>query len=80
MPFFNYSCQVHPEYSFLWSHEARIESCKKWISLSGLLTMSALIPLVLNRIRIEERRLTDEFRDAYLTYTETPRKLICVLK
>ena len=30
-------------------------------SLYGLLIMSALIPVVLNRIRIEKRMLTDEF-------------------
>ncbi len=45
-------------------------------SLYGLLTMSALIPIVLNRIRIEERMLTDEFGDAYRTYEETTSKLI----
>ena len=42
----------------------------------GLLTMSALIPLFLNRIRIEERMLTDEFGDAYRTYKEATSKLI----
>ena len=45
-------------------------------SLYGLLTMSALIPVFLNRIRIEERLLTDEFGDAYRTYKETTSKLI----
>ncbi len=45
-------------------------------SLYGLLTMSALIPVFLNRIRIEERMLTDEFGDAYRTYKETTSKLI----
>lgn len=45
-------------------------------SLYGLLTMSALIPLLLNRIRIEERMLTDEFGDAYRTYKEATSKLI----
>jgi protein-S-isoprenylcysteine O-methyltransferase Ste14 len=45
-------------------------------SLYGLLIMSALIPVVLNRIRIEERLLTDEFGDAYRTYKESTRKLI----
>ena len=45
-------------------------------SLYGLLTMSALIPLVLNRIRIEERMLTDEFGDAYRRYREATKKLI----
>ncbi len=45
-------------------------------SLYGLLTMSALIPIFLNRIRMEERMLTDEFGDAYRTYVETTSKLI----
>jgi protein-S-isoprenylcysteine O-methyltransferase Ste14 len=45
-------------------------------SLYGLLTMSALIPIILNRIRIEERMLTEEFGDAYRTYMETTSKLI----
>jgi protein-S-isoprenylcysteine O-methyltransferase Ste14 len=45
-------------------------------SLFGLLVMSALIPIFLNRIRIEERMLTDEFGDAYREYKETTRKLI----
>jgi protein-S-isoprenylcysteine O-methyltransferase Ste14 len=45
-------------------------------SLYGLLVMSALIPILLNRIRIEERMLTDEFGDAYRTYKESTSKLI----
>ncbi len=45
-------------------------------SLYGFLTMSVLIPLFLNRIRIEERVLTEEFGDAYRTYRETTSKLI----
>jgi protein-S-isoprenylcysteine O-methyltransferase Ste14 len=45
-------------------------------SLYGLLTMSALIPVFLNRIRMEERLLTDEFGDAYRTYKEATSKLI----
>jgi protein-S-isoprenylcysteine O-methyltransferase Ste14 len=45
-------------------------------SLYGLLTMSTLIPIILNRIRMEERMLTEEFGDAYRTYKETTRKLI----
>jgi protein-S-isoprenylcysteine O-methyltransferase Ste14 len=45
-------------------------------SLHGLLIMLALIPVVLNRIRIEERMLTDEFGDAYRTYRESTCKLI----
>ncbi len=45
-------------------------------SLYGLLTMSALVPIFLNRIRMEERLLTDEFGDAYRKYKETTRKLI----
>jgi len=45
-------------------------------SLYGLLAMSALIPILLNRIRIEERMLADEFGDAYRTYKESTSKLI----
>jgi protein-S-isoprenylcysteine O-methyltransferase Ste14 len=45
-------------------------------SLYGLLAMSALLPVFLNRIRIEERLLTEEFGDAYRTYQETTSKLI----
>ncbi|MFQ5857013.1 MAG: methyltransferase family protein [Anaerolineae bacterium] len=45
-------------------------------SLYGLLTMLALIPLFLNRIRIEERILIEEFGDAYRKYRETTSKLI----
>ncbi len=45
-------------------------------SLYGFLTMSVLIPLFLNRIRIEERVLTEEFGDAYRMYRETTSKLI----
>ena len=45
-------------------------------SLYGLLIMSALVPVFLNRIRMEERMLTDEFGDAYRTYKEATSKLI----
>ncbi|NHZ72798.1 MAG: DUF1295 domain-containing protein, partial [Aquificales bacterium] len=45
-------------------------------SLLGLLIMSALIPVFLNRIRIEERLLIDEFGDTYRAYKETTSKLI----
>jgi len=45
-------------------------------SLYGLLIMSALIPIFLNRIRMEERMLTEEFGDAYRTYKEATSKLI----
>ena len=45
-------------------------------SLYGFLVMSALIPVFLNRIRIEERLLTEEFGDVYRTYKETTSKLI----
>jgi protein-S-isoprenylcysteine O-methyltransferase Ste14 len=40
------------------------------------LVMSALVPVILNRIRLEERILTEQFGDAYRTYSETTRKLI----
>ena len=45
-------------------------------SLYGLLTMLALIPVFLNRIRIEERMLIEEFGDAYRRYREATKKLI----
>ncbi len=45
-------------------------------SLYGLLTMSVLIPIFLNRIKTEERMLTEEFGEAYRTYREATRKLI----
>jgi len=45
-------------------------------SLYGLLTMSALIPVILNRVRMEERLLTEEFGDAHRTYKEATSKLI----
>jgi protein-S-isoprenylcysteine O-methyltransferase Ste14 len=45
-------------------------------SFYGLLVISALIPIFLKRIRIEERMLTDEFGDAYRTYKEATSKLI----
>jgi len=45
-------------------------------SLYGFLTMLVLIPIVLNRIRIEERMLTEEFGDAYRVYREATSKLI----
>jgi protein-S-isoprenylcysteine O-methyltransferase Ste14 len=45
-------------------------------SLYGLLTMSVLIPIFLNRIRMEERLLSEEFGDAHRRYKETTSKLI----
>jgi protein-S-isoprenylcysteine O-methyltransferase Ste14 len=45
-------------------------------SMYGLLIMSALIPIFLNRIRMEERLLIEEYGDAYRAYMETTRKLI----
>ncbi len=45
-------------------------------SLYGLLIMSALVPLILNRIRVEERLLADEFGDVYRRYKEGTSKLI----
>lgn len=46
------------------------------MSLYGLLAMLNLVPIFLNRIRIEERLLTEEFGDAYRMYRETTSKLI----
>ena len=45
-------------------------------SLYGLLTMSALIPIFLNRVRMEERLLSEEFQDVFQKYKETTSKLI----
>ena len=45
-------------------------------SLYGFLVLSLLIPIILNRIRMEEELLTEEFGDAYRAYKETTRKLI----
>ena len=45
-------------------------------SLYGFLTSLALIPIILIRIRLEEKLLTEEFQDAYQRYKETTRKLI----
>ena len=42
----------------------------------GFVVMAVLIPIFLNRIRIEERMLIEEFGDAYRTYQETVNKLI----
>lgn len=46
------------------------------LSWFGFATMSALIPIFLNRIRIEERMLSEEFGDDYRAYQETTSKLI----
>lgn len=45
-------------------------------SLYGFLIMTALIPIFLNRIRMEERLLTEEFGDAYRAYQERTSKLV----
>jgi len=45
-------------------------------SLYGLLIMLALIPLLMHRIRIEERMLMSEYGDAYCAYQRATRKLI----
>ena len=45
-------------------------------SLYGFFVMSALIPLFLIRIRIEEAMLIEEFGDAYRSYMEETKKLI----
>jgi hypothetical protein len=44
--------------------------------LRDLLAMLALIPVFLNRIRMEERLLTEEFQDAYRQYKEKTKALI----
>jgi protein-S-isoprenylcysteine O-methyltransferase Ste14 len=45
-------------------------------SLYGFLTMLVLIPIILNRIRLEEKLLTEEFQEAFQKYKETTKKLI----
>ncbi len=45
-------------------------------SLYGFATMVLVIPLFLNRIRIEEKLLTEEFGAEYEKYMETSKKLI----
>jgi protein-S-isoprenylcysteine O-methyltransferase Ste14 len=45
-------------------------------SLYGFLTSLVLIPIILNRIRLEEGLLTEEFQDAFQKYKETTKKLI----
>ncbi len=45
-------------------------------SLYGFLTSLLLIPIILNRIRLEEELLTEEFQDAYQKYKEITKKLI----
>ena len=45
-------------------------------SMVGFLISLFLIPIILNRIRLEEELLTEEFQDAYQKYKETTKKLI----
>ena len=45
-------------------------------SLYGLLSSVVLVPIVLNRIRLEEELLTQEFQDAFVRYKGTTKKLI----
>jgi len=45
-------------------------------SLYGLLILLALVPLLVNRIRIEEQMMTAEFGDSYRSYKKTTHKLI----
>ncbi len=45
-------------------------------SLYGFLTMLILVPIILNRIKMEEKLLTEEFGDAYRMYKEATKKLI----
>jgi protein-S-isoprenylcysteine O-methyltransferase Ste14 len=45
-------------------------------SLYGFLTSLVLIPIILNRIRLEEVLLTEEFPDAFQKYKGTTKKLI----
>ncbi len=45
-------------------------------SLYGFVTMLFLIPIILNRIRLEEKLLSEEFQEAFQKYRETTKKLI----
>ena len=45
-------------------------------SLYGFLTSLVLIPIILNRIRLEEKLLTEEFQDGFQKYKETTKKLL----
>jgi len=45
-------------------------------SLYGFVSMLVLIPIILNRIRMEEKLLTEEFQEAFRKYKETTKKLI----
>ena len=45
-------------------------------SLYGFLAALVLIPIYLNRIRLEEQLLAKEFQSAYQEYKETTKKLI----
>ena len=42
----------------------------------GFLTSLVMVPIILNRIRLEEGLLTAEFQDAYQKYKKTTKKLI----
>ena len=45
-------------------------------SMLGFLTSLVLIPIILNRIRLEEQLLAEKFQDAYQKYKKTTKKLI----
>ena len=46
------------------------------LSMLGLLMMLALIPVILNRIRMEEQLLVEAFGEAYRAYQEATKKLV----
>jgi len=45
-------------------------------SLEGVLTIAALIPIFLIRIRLEERLLAEEFKDQFEDYKSATKRLI----
>ena len=45
-------------------------------SLYGFLSSLVLIPIVLNRVRLEEELLTEEFQEAFARYRGATSKLI----
>ncbi len=46
------------------------------LSLDGFLVLLLMIPVILNRVRMEERLLIEEFGERYQAYKESSRRLI----
>jgi protein-S-isoprenylcysteine O-methyltransferase Ste14 len=69
-----YSLVRHPIYLGVILVAMGIPICTA--SLYGFLIMSALVPVFLVRIRLEEKLLVEEFGEVYLVYRRRTRKLI----